>query len=93
MEAGTVPDTLCEAARCKWARPAMLVRELVPSTSCGIDTSSAILPIAYAARGTDRHRELETPLQRHPTARIAGLQTAGARSVRACPCRVAVCAH
>ena len=41
----------------------------------------------------DRDRELAAPLQRRAPPCLAGLQAAGTRSVRACPCGVAVCAH
>ena len=49
--------------------------------------------LLQAARGSDRDRELAAPLQRRASPCFSGLQAAGTRSVRACPCSVAVCAH
>jgi transposase InsO family protein len=46
----------------------------------------------HAQGGTDRDRKLAPALQCRPTARLAGLQTAGAGGLHPRACRVAVCA-
>src|SRR3990172_2279867 len=45
--------------------------------------------LLYVEGSTDRDRELAAPLQRRAPPCLSGLQAAGTRSVRACPCGVA----